>query len=747
LVKLKQPLPPNLAIALCGQLATAAAAAAAEALPSAVQPPHAAAAAAAAAAPLAGGDGGGGSPAGLRAKEAVQALYAATRLLPAGSDAADAVLRPLLRLVLGCDPADLDIRCLADGLGTLSRFRVLLAAHHPQHCQHNHRGPSDGNEVAPRVRNSQGKLLAGVACKTLAADPWVSAALQRVTDLLESSARRGPGDRPAPAWCVLEVLQAANYLGIPLTARLGAAAAVLLTVQLPYMAPGQLVDVVGCCAATPSALPADLAWAAMRRLAALEAEASDRKLSAGVAPASASAPELEAAGAGAGLGKVDAEAADGPWRELQPDELSRLVSAAPKALLAAVANEGTRSQAEALPQLQRQQQLAALLTELACRPDDPRVAAMTPDRLSLLLEGLAEAGVVPERGWLAWVCQLMSRRMRRASDLGMLRACRALLQLEHWPGRMWVESCELQASELTRIKRNSAHRELKQALRDLRDLHATRQHRSGRATQQAAASSRDPAVAHVAEATRAEPPLAPQEPAAALGSVFANSPEVASSATATAAAAAPVSRAAAVEAAGVTENAAQPSEHLTARAAELPPDAAAAVNHVTAAIPLAAGGSASGEVVLTVVAAATAAAAAAVGVTDDLISATRSSAEAEAAEAAATAAFTGDTTAPSPLALAAPAQPRSRAVVDRRGLAAPATAAAGGTDPLGLLLAVYRLAEARLDAVLAMTLRVAVMQSAYALYMLGQRGSRGGQAQRGLLEAGCGRQEQGQLTD
>ncbi|GIL64563.1 hypothetical protein Vafri_18460, partial [Volvox africanus] len=446
--------------------------------------------------------------AGLRPKEVVQALYGAARLLlgacpaAAGAPAVASLLRPLLRATLATDPALLDARSLADALGTLSRFRRVLAHHrpsdHPFRRQSSLEGSSatsisnqnpDGNQRKRRPAPSGAAVSGDAGC--WGNDPWVVAALERARELFEQSAARGLGDRPVPAWCALEVLQGASFLRAPLSPKLAAATSRLLMMHLPGMAPAQLADVLGCCAAHPS-LPVELAWEAFQQLVRVETQLAAAR---GVLE-----PSCEAA------------ANASTWPPLQPDELARAVMGAPQAMASLVSGHtGQALHAHGIPEsmghdncdvrvsnapnaslalsqpeywaerevwlpppLQQRRLLAAAVAELACRPDDPRVASMTPDQLSMLVQGVVAAGAAPGVAWLGWVCGLMQPRLKEASQHGLLRMCKALEVAEMWPGQAWAQACLEQASNLVKARRmlRATERQIHLALLRLRALGA-----------------------------------------------------------------------------------------------------------------------------------------------------------------------------------------------------------------------------------------------------------------------------------
>ncbi|GIM11697.1 hypothetical protein Vretimale_15125, partial [Volvox reticuliferus] len=484
---------------------------------------------------------------GLRPKEVVQALYGAARLLlgtcptAAGATAGVSVLRPLLRATLAIDPALLDARSLADALGTLSRFRRALAHHrptrHPRQRQTSLAGSSvsaqdpDVNQQTRRPAASGAAVSCDAGC--WGSDPWVIAALERASELFEQSAARGLGDRPVPAWCALEVLQGAFFLGAPVSPQLATAASRLLMLHLSGMPPAQLADVLGCCAAHPS-LPADLAWEAFQQLVRVETRLA----------AAARGDDLEP-GCKAG---VNASI----WPALQPDELARAVMGAPQAVAALVSGHsgqglhgheisgdsiGRRScdfqvskppyadpafgQPESCaerevwlpPPLQRRRLLAAAVAELACRPADPRVASMSPDQLSMLVQGVVAAGAAPGVAWLGWVCGLMHPRLKEASQYGLLRMCRALEVAEMWPGQAWAQACLEQASNLVKARRmlRATERQIQSALLRLRALGAATT-AAGKCSPSAARPPAADALTTASNALRADALIAVEPP-------------------------------------------------------------------------------------------------------------------------------------------------------------------------------------------------------------------------------------------
>ncbi|GLI61866.1 hypothetical protein VaNZ11_004374 [Volvox africanus] len=470
--------------------------------------------------------------AGLRPKEVVQALYGAARLLlgtchaAAGATAVASLLRPLLCATLATDPALLDARSLADALGTLSRFRRVLAHHRPSDHPFRRQASLDGSSVTlmsdqnsdvnQRARSSaasRASVSSDAGC--WGNDPWVVAALERARELLEQSAARGLGDRPVPAWCALEVLQAASFLGAPVGPQLAAAASRLLMMHLPGMAPAQLADVLGCCAAHP-ALPAELAWEAFQQLVRVETHL-----------AAARGDDLEPG--------FETAANASTWPPLQPDELARAVMGAPQAMASLISgHSGQALQVHGIPEsmahhkcdlqvsnaslvpgqpeyweerevwlpppLQQRRLLAAAVAKLACRPGDPRVASMTPDQLSMLVQGVVAAGAAPGVAWLGWVCGLMQPRLKEASQHGLLRMCKALEVAEMWPGQAWAQACLEQASNLVKARRmlRATERQIHSALLRLRALGAattTARKCNGSATRPPAADAATTATA------------------------------------------------------------------------------------------------------------------------------------------------------------------------------------------------------------------------------------------------------------
>ncbi|EFJ50114.1 hypothetical protein VOLCADRAFT_89175 [Volvox carteri f. nagariensis] len=514
LARLRQSLPQPLAAQLCGRLV------AMTAMPRTVGPAAEGtleAVPAAAAYGLADGLTEASFGGGLRPKEVVQALYGASRLLlghspgATGDASTAAVVRPLLRAALSTDPSVLDARSLADALGTLSRFRRALARHRPRpRLQTLYQSPQQdptsksnqgldpdlGPDWNPRPEDAGTAAVSGSA-GAWSNDPWVISALACAGELFVRSALRGLGDRPVPAWCVLEILQAAGFLGAPVGPQLAAAAARLLSLHLPSMPPARLADVLTCCAAQPSPLPADLAWEALQQLVRVET-----RLATAAADGSG---EIES-GNGRGGG------AAAPWPPLQPDELARAVLAAAQAVDSLVAwrrvghprpegglvgrrvthddSRGCSPGAESAPglaaswtevrevwlppPLQLSRLLAAAVAELACRPADPRVAAMSPDQLSMLVQGVVAAGAAPGAAWLEWVCELMRVRLEEASQHGLLRMCGALEVAEMWPGQAWAQACLEQASKLVKALRmpKTSERQIQAKLLRLRALGA-----------------------------------------------------------------------------------------------------------------------------------------------------------------------------------------------------------------------------------------------------------------------------------
>ena len=463
LAKLRQPLPLPLLKYLLGRLAAAAAA------PQPLDPDDCASAVAQPVSqPGAQPTGSSGQAHLLTPKEAVQALFAAANLRDdnssssssnsrgsnsrgskgssiaggnkagAGPSAAHvgamvALLRPVL---LAAPPAALDARCLADGLGVLSRHRHLLQparaalrreqqplaqqAHAHAHAQwERERQPDEGDSQGEGQQQAHPRTPPAAAAAAAAApggggwrsDPWVVAALERAAELFVASVARGLGDRPVPAGCVLEVLCAAGYLRAPVSARLAAAAAALLQLHMPEMAPAELAEVVVLCAAGASAgagagaaarvagasdgssvaLPTELSWEALRRLVVVEAEARLRGGS-----SAAAAAEAAAAGPEQDTAEAVATSAGGSSSSglLEPDELARVVMAATQAVaadllpesgepavtataaaattaaatvaVAAAAAPSSLTQQVAL--LQRRRLLSGYVMALACRP-------------------------------------------------------------------------------------------------------------------------------------------------------------------------------------------------------------------------------------------------------------------------------------------------------------------------------------------------------------------------------------------
>ncbi len=390
----------------------------------------------------------------------------------------------------------LDIRTLADGLGALSRFRNDLAAHR-QHCRQvqprlqgqPQRGALSRQEPAARSKGtsdsaaaqSDGSVEHASAHPDLGPDPWVVSALARAEELLQFSAARGLGDRPAPAWAVIEVLQAASYMGAPLSGGLLADAATMLQMHLPYMGPQQLAGLVCLAGLHDVALPVELVAAAVRRLAG------------------GGKGDEAAWGQGSGQEEQRLQYEVGDLRgcavELEADELARVVFAAVNVLGGSSSGIGSRAQGattgagEALggqhgsgdagAASMAPEELALCVSRLVCgthsrtttaigKPTalnststtstiagrrsrgsaplqvrlDPRLAAMTFDQLSMVTHGTVAAGAVPERRWLAAVVGLAGARGRLsdASGHGLVRMAEALEAAGHWPGMEWMDA-------------------------------------------------------------------------------------------------------------------------------------------------------------------------------------------------------------------------------------------------------------------------------------------------------------------
>ncbi|KAG2497129.1 hypothetical protein HYH03_004720 [Edaphochlamys debaryana] len=741
LAKLRQQVPADKAEAICEALAAAAAvdstpAGAAtdasstlEAPPPAPPPPG----------PL------------LGAKEAVQSLYAAARLQPSaadgsaggggrgrggggGSSKAAASLGALLRAVLLADPASLDARTLADGLGTLSRHRHALEPHRAALRQHQLKASDAPPPEAGSGRNGVG---GGGAGGGWAKDPWVTAALDRAAELCERTALRGLGDRPVPAGCVLEVLRAADFLGAPLPPRLCAAAAAVLELHLPEMPAAQLAELVVLCSGggggNEPPLPAALAWQALRLLAAAD--------SAALAEAAAEAAEAEAG----------ADAEQVPPGALQPDELARVILAAPRVLAAVLDVEAaepppppppssppppqtTTTPPPALPHrsvelraLLARRQLAAIVSGLACRPGDARVAAMSPDQLSMLLAGLGAAGAAPGGRWLRWAAGLAAARLGEASGHGIVRLAQALEAAEFWPGQKWASDCLQQASRLARERRMpaSAHQQLRRSLQRLQALAAARTDGGGGRSTAATASLPDmrsasspssSAAAAEPSARRAQPPSPPPPDQPPSPTARSHAPAAAGAPDADAAGAA-VAHAPADGGASVTAGAAVADGSAPTGAG---PSAAAA--DALSGLLLSEAQRALGLLYCTNRAFEAASLAAALQPLSSAITIPTIPNSPPTSNSASATSATASASATASVPALAGASPTTHG---------PARVPA---EAFSRLLLVYRLAEARVDGVVALTLKLVGLQSAYALHLLQrrrqqQRERRGGEGQ------------------